>query len=134
MPLQHGIGYTIADSLIHIVLVLQSVRESKMSVEAEIQSILTQDLNPVYLSVENESHMHGGPATESHYKLTVVANTFSDLAKVKRHQRIYGLLANHLAGGVHALALHLYSPAEWERRQELVPNSPNCLGGSKAES
>jgi hypothetical protein len=34
-----------------------------------------------------------------------------------------------LQSGVHALALHTYLPVEW-KKQQAVPNSPDCLGGS----
>ena len=104
-----------------------------MTVQATIQSKLETDLTPVLLVIDNESHLHGGPATESHFKLTVVAEQFEDLVAVKRHQLVYKLLTDELASGVHALALHLYSPAEWRQRQQAVPDSPDCRGGSKAE-
>lgn len=105
-----------------------------MTVQATIQLKLETDLNPVVLVVDNESHLHGGPATESHFKLTVVADHFEDLVAVKRHQLVYKLLADELSNGVHALALHLYSPEEWQQRQQSVPDSPNCHSGSKADS
>ena len=104
-----------------------------MTVQATIQSKLETDLTPVLLVIDNESHLHGGPATESHFKLTVVAEQFEDLVAVKRHQLVYKLLTDELASGVHALALHLYSPAEWRQRQQAAPDSPDCRGGSKAE-
>jgi len=54
------------------------------------------------------------------------------LRKVARHQQVYAALAAQLAGPVHALALHTYTAAEWQARQEAAPESPDCLGGSKA--
>lgn len=89
-----------------------------------------QQLNPEYIELVNESHMHAGPATDSHFKLTLVSEQFSDKRAVARHQYIYGLLADELAGPVHALALHLYTPEEW-RQTGMSPDSPDCLGGSK---
>lgn len=53
--------------------------------------------------------------------------------KVRRHQAIYKVLAEELAGPVHALALHLYSPEEWEATGHTAPESPNCMGGSKKD-
>lgn len=98
--------------------------------ENTIRAKVSENLNPTQLIIENESHKHGGPATESHFKLTVVAADFEGLAAVKRHQRLYAILAEELKTGVHALALHLYSPDEWTVSQSSVPKSPNCLGGS----
>jgi BolA protein len=104
-----------------------------MSVQQLIESKLQAALNPLHLQVENESHRHGGPATESHFKVTLVSDAFTDEPPVKRHQKIYALLADELASEVHALALHLYTAPEWEARQQHAPNSPDCRGGSKID-
>ncbi len=100
-----------------------------MSVADAIKSKLESGLSPVVLHIENESHMHGGPATESHYKLTVVSEQFAAMSRVQRHQAVYKILAEELHNGVHALALHLFAPEEWEQEQS-VPDSPECRGGS----
>lgn len=84
-------------------------------------------LSPLHLDILNESHMHAGPAADSHFKLVVVSDEFGGKRLVARHQRIYQLLAEELAGPVHALSLHLYSPQEW--RDAAVPTSPPCQGG-----
>lgn len=102
-----------------------------MAIQDIIQSKLQEELQPESLHIENESHMHGGSATESHFNITAVSGRFDGLPAVKRHQQIYKLLAPELAAGVHALALHLYTPAEWEQRQQAAPASPDCKGGSK---
>ena len=86
-------------------------------------------LEPMYVDVVNESHMHSGPATDSHFKLVVVSAAFEGIRAVARHQRVYQILAEELAGEVHALALHLYTPDEWQVTSG-VPVSPNCKGGS----
>ena len=101
-----------------------------MSTQAIIESKLVDALNPQHLEVVNESHMHGGPATESHYKVTIITNEFDQKMLVKRHQEVYRILSDELSQGVHALALHTYSPAEWAERNASIPSSPNCRGGS----
>lgn len=98
--------------------------------ENTIRAKVSESLNPQKLVIENESHKHGGTATESHFKLTVVAADFEGLAAVKRHQRLYGILAQELKTGVHALALHLYSPSEWAANAASAPQSPDCRGGN----
>ncbi len=103
-----------------------------MTVQDSIEKKLTAGLQIALLEVINESHMHGGPATESHYNITAVADDFLQLAPVRRHQAVYKLLEQELADGVHALALHLYTPVEWKQRQQGVPSSPDCRGGSSA--
>lgn len=106
--------------------------ERQMSVERAITAKLKDGLEPEFLLVENESRMHAGPAAESHFKLTVTARRFEGMSRVARHRHVYGLLAEELAGGVHALALHLYAPGEWAERRRAAPDSPDCRGGSGA--
>jgi BolA protein len=104
-----------------------------MSVQDTIKAKLSEALQPSMLEVANESHMHGGPATESHFNITAVSATFTDLNLVRRHQSVYKLLQTELAGGVHALAMHLYTQQEWEQRQGSSSTSPDCRGGSKQD-
>lgn len=82
--------------------------------------------------VLNESHQHSVPPnSETHFKVTLVSAQWQGVRKVQRHQAVYGALAEELKGPVHALALHLFSPEEWASAS--VPDSPGCMGGSKAE-
>lgn len=102
-----------------------------MSIQATIEEKL-QALAPAFLAVENESHRHAVPPnSETHFKVTLVSERLEGLMPVKRHQQVYALLANELAGPVHALALHLYTPAEWQASGQSRPDSPDCRGGSK---
>lgn len=105
-----------------------------MSMATVIEQKVNDAISPSVLQIENESHRHGGPATESHFKLLVVAEQFSGMSRVKRHQQLYGLLREEMQGGVHALALHLYSPEEWSESEQQAPLSPDCRGGSKADA
>jgi BolA family transcriptional regulator, general stress-responsive regulator len=97
-----------------------------MSVEQIIIGKLAE-LKPQELQLLNESHMHAGPATDSHFKLVMVSDAFDGKRAVARHQMVYALLAEELKSPVHALALHLYSPQEWAANQS-VPASPSCQG------
>ncbi len=104
-----------------------------MNIQSSIEQKLNDALQPTYLSVENESHMHSVPAnSETHFKVVVASEALEGKRQVQRHQQIYALLKEELEGPVHALALHTYSPAEWDASGE-APASPNCLGGSKGE-
>ncbi|MEQ6890302.1 BolA/IbaG family iron-sulfur metabolism protein [Halomonas sp. CS7] len=101
-----------------------------MSIQDTIEAKL-KALEPDFLAVENESHRHNVPAnSETHFKVTLVARRFEGLMPVKRHQQLYALLADELAGPVHALALHLFTPEEWEASGRSRPDSPDCRGGS----
>ena len=96
----------------------------------QIESKVKAALQTARFELLNESDRHAGPATDSHYSMTVVSDVFSGLSAVKRHQQIYRLLAEELAGPVHALALHLYTEQEWIEKGETSPDSPDCRGGS----
>ena len=103
-----------------------------MVIQQLIESKLREAFEPTHLNVENESHMHSVPEnSETHFKVVLVTPSFEGKRSVQRHQKVYGVLREELAGGVHALALHTYTPEEWS---DIVsaPASPNCMGGSKA--
>lgn len=101
-----------------------------MTTETSIENALRTALQPSHLDVINESHMHNVPAnSETHFKVVIVSVDFEGESLIKRHRRINALLADHLAGGVHALSLHTLTPVEWERKQGQVASSPKCRGG-----
>ena len=103
-------------------------------VQQLISDKLQAEYQPDVLQLTNESFMHSVPeGSESHFKLVIVSDRFQGLRLVQRHQGIYGLLAEQLAGPVHALALHTYTVAEWAEQSAGAPDSPNCLGGSQSK-
>ncbi len=105
--------------------------ENMKIVENRIVVKLLESFNPAHLEVLNESYMHSvPPGSETHFKVILVADTFAGKRQVQRHQAIYTCLADELKNGVHALALHTFSPEEWQATR-IVPDSPQCLGGSK---
>jgi BolA protein len=78
--------------------------------------------------------MHSVPEnSETHFKLIAVSAQFDGKRNVARHQLIYKVLAEELAGPVHALAIHTYTSSEWQQRNAVAPESPECMGGSKAD-
>ena len=88
-------------------------------------------LAPSFIRVENESHRHNvPPGSESHFKVTLVSARFAEQPLLARHRLVNELLAAELSGGVHALALHTFSPDEWAANGEAAGESPPCLGGS----
>lgn len=87
------------------------------------------------LQVTNESYMHSVPAgSETHFKVVLVTEQFAGQRQVRRHQAIYAVLAEELAGPIHAIALHTYSVNEWAASQGQAPASPLCLGANKPKS
>lgn len=97
--------------------------------QQQITNKLTHAFNCTYLQVDNESHQHAR-GENSHFKVTIVSDDFADQRLLQRHRAINSTLADELSQ-IHALAIHAYTPTEFTEKQGAVPNSPNCLGGSK---
>ncbi len=105
-----------------------------MSRQERIQRALTQGLSPLHLEVIDESHLHSVPkGSQSHFKLVVVSEVFAKENLIGRHRRINALLRDEFHSGLHALAIHAWTPEEWFDQGGLVPESPPCEGGSKAQ-
>lgn len=104
-----------------------------MNTEAIISTKLSEGLTVDHLAIENESHMHSGPAQDSHFKVTLVSDDFAGKRLVQRHQLIYGLLSNEMQSPIHALSMHLFTQEEWAKKGQTVMPSPQCMGGSKSD-
>lgn len=105
-----------------------------MGIQGRIEHILSEQLRPFHLEVVNESPMHSvPPGSESHFKVTIVSEEFAGKMVLARHRLVNELLREFLTGPVHALALHTLTPEEWFKRAGRAPDSPPCLGGSKAD-
>lgn len=103
-----------------------------MVVQSEIERKLAQGINAQHLEVINESGNHNvPPGSESHFKVVVVSGDFVGKNLLARHRLINGLLADELAGKIHALAIHTYTEDEWRKLNGDAPMSPPCLGGGK---
>jgi len=97
-----------------------------MNVEKKIEHTLRDNFQLSHLEVINESHMHSGPNTETHFKVVLVSEEFKDVKLVQRHRKINELLKYELENGVHALSLHLFTIDEWKEKDEYVKDSPPC--------
>ncbi len=98
------------------------------------QDIITEKLqqafSPEHLEVINESHMHSGLATESHFKVVIVCDDFKGKMLLARHRLVNKVLDKELSGGIHALALHTMTMEEWFKKGQ-APASPACAGADK---
>jgi len=96
-----------------------------------IENLLVHDLPLKHLEVANESDGHHVPAgSETHFKVVLVADEFAGVSRLNRHRRVNALLAPEFDTGLHALAIHTYTEAEWLARHGAAPMSPPCAGGS----
>jgi BolA protein len=100
-----------------------------MTMDQMIRNKIEQAFAPQELIILNESHMHAGPAANSHFNVTLVSEQFEGKRPVARHQMVYKVLAEELAGEVHAIALHLFTFEEWGKAEHASQVSPDCQGG-----
>lgn len=101
-----------------------------MIVQAEIERKLAEAVHAQHLEVINESGNHNvPPGSESHFKVVLVSDDFTGKTLVARHRRVNEILAEELAGKIHALAIHTYTAEEWRAQNGNAPMSPPCLGG-----
>jgi BolA protein len=82
---------------------------------------LTGAFAPDSLDVVDESHRHEGhaghrPGGQTHFRVHIVSDAFRGKSRIERHRMINAALAEELAGGVHALAIHASAPGEGEPR------------------
>lgn len=105
-----------------------------MNQQLNIIDKLTADFDLQHLEVVNESGSHNvAPGSETHFKVVLVSETFGGQSRLVRHRAVHAVLTDELAGGVHALAVHTYTPEEWRQRFGDAPMSPDCRGGKAAE-
>lgn len=108
--------------------------DSSPPVQRALVDTLDGGFSPTHLEVSNESGMHNvAPGSETHFKVIIVSESFVGQSLVQRHRAVHKALDSLLAGPIHALSLHLYSPEQWADKLDksgAVPDSPPCLGGS----
>lgn len=102
-----------------------------MKIEESLRKKFTAEFAPTHFELDNESYKHSVPkGSESHFKAVIVSAAFDGMPRIRRHQAAYAVAADEMAGEVHALALHTFTPSEWEARQQKAEPSPNCKGGT----
>ncbi|MDC1401403.1 BolA family transcriptional regulator [Gammaproteobacteria bacterium] len=96
-----------------------------MSAHETIVSQLNLSFDVENLFLENESFMHNVPLnSETHFKLIIVSNDFTDLTNVKRHQCIYKAL-NDTMTRIHALSIQAFTLDEY-LKNPIILESPDC--------
>ncbi len=78
-------------------------------------------MTPAVIEVVNDFHRHAGhgssPQTgESHFSVVVVSPAFAGKSRLERHRMVNAVLAEELAGPVHALAVTALTPEEEAKR------------------
>ena len=85
-----------------------------MATADTIAQKLKDALSPQHIEVEDVSHHHAGHAGwreggGTHFTVTLKAASFAGKSRVQQHRLVNSILANELAGDIHALELHLSS-------------------------
>jgi BolA family transcriptional regulator, general stress-responsive regulator len=88
-----------------------------MRIADRIHAKITAALQPTRLAIHDESSRHAGhagarPEGETHFRVEIVSTAFAGESRIARQRRVYAVLAEELAGPVHALALTTRTPEE----------------------
>ncbi len=88
-----------------------------MTLKDWISTTLRERLQPISLSVEDESHQHIGHAGwreggETHFRLDIVSAAFQGKSRVERHRFVNEALREAFQRGLHALAIRARAPGE----------------------
>jgi BolA protein len=88
-----------------------------MSMTDTLRAKLTAAFAPVRLDIVDESERHRGhggwrEGGESHFRVEIVSAAFEGLSRIERQRRVFDLLADEMAGPIHALALKTRTPRE----------------------
>jgi BolA protein len=87
------------------------------TVADRIRSKLNEALTPARLDLQDDSAKHSGHSGareggESHFSVVIVSARFDGLNRVARQRLVNTILAEELAGPVHALSVQAKTPAE----------------------
>lgn len=82
-----------------------------------IELKLRGGLSPEHLEIIDESFRHEGhagarPGGETHFRVSVVSESFTGKSRPERHRMIYFLLADEIKDRVHALSIKAFTPSE----------------------
>jgi acid stress-induced BolA-like protein IbaG/YrbA len=72
-----------------------------------IRATLESGLACEHLDVRGDGH---------HFEAVIVSPEFEGLSRVRRHQRVYGVLGDRMREEIHALSMTTLTPAEWSAR------------------
>lgn len=74
----------------------------------EIKLLLENFFTDAEITVEGDGY---------HYQIVIVSDSFSELNRVKRTQKVYQALAEHIqSGDLHALSIQTYTVQEWSQK------------------
>ncbi len=89
----------------------------KVSIQIEMEKMLTDAFAPVRLAVINDSAKHSGHSGddgsgESHFTVVIEAEAFAGVSRVNRQRMVNKALGDLPGQRVHALAIKASAPGE----------------------
>jgi BolA protein len=87
------------------------------AVAETIRDKLEAAFTPKRLEVVDDSDKHAGHSGareggESHFTVVIETSAFEGVPRIQRQRKIYGVLAEELAGPIHALSVKALAPGE----------------------
>ena len=83
---------------------------------AEMRARLEAALEPEFLEIEDQGHLHAGHAGardgRGHFHVTVVSAAFDGKPRIARHRAVYAALGDLMVTDIHALAIDALAPDE----------------------
>jgi len=88
-----------------------------MTIKQQVEEKIAAAFSPSRMEITDNSHQHAGhaeagDAVETHFHVAIVSDAFAGKSRLIRHRMIYEVLAEELAGDVHALAISALTPDE----------------------
>jgi BolA family transcriptional regulator, general stress-responsive regulator len=83
---------------------------------AGIREKLSESLEPEFLEIDDESHLHEGHAGardgRGHFRVTIVAKAFAGQSRIQRHRLVYRAVGSMMETDIHALTIQAFAPGE----------------------
>ena len=82
---------------------------------SDIERVLSAALQPTWLEVQDDSHLHAGHAGAKegrHFTVRLTSARFDGLSRVARHRLVYAALQSEMSSSIHALAIDARAPAD----------------------
>lgn len=74
-------------------------------------------LNPIQLSIQDDSVLHAGHAGNAgggHFTVAIVSEAFEGLSLIQRHRLVYQAAGDLMTQAIHALSIRAKTPDELE--------------------
>ena len=84
-----------------------------------IKSLILKEYKPKFFSVKDISEQHRGHKNfkedvESHFKITIVSEKFTNLSRVERHRLVNRTLKEEFLSDLHSVVLKTYTSQEYK--------------------